>query len=222
MYKLALTLSTTPSRNLFRSALVTAIHSGYLDNFLVCSGFFHERSNSKGRFYASDAFVSAILPNQSEITVVGAYDPASAEFDDFVNKLSLGLKTTSGAGVTVNQRRSIKKYANRWHAKIFIARQNEVHRFAIIGSSNLTRNAFGTIASNNEADVLIWDDGHSDTQKLATTVLASTSESNSDVQLKMPEVIVFNHDEFDPRNSGNISMDKRLMKIWQDVLLATN
>lgn len=172
-------------------------------------------------FYASDAFVSAKLPDPSEVTVVGAYDPASTEFDDFVNNLSGGLKTKMGASVSVSQRRSVKKYANRWHAKIFIARQGNQHRFAVIGSSNLTRNAFDTSASNNEADVLIWDDAHSETQQLAATTLAPTLPTPNENELEPPEVLISNYDPDDNRNSSHDSMNDRLKKIWQEVITAT-
>lgn len=221
MFKLALVLSTIPSTNLFRTALVGAFHSGYLDNFLICSGFFHERVNSKGSFYASDAFVSAKLPDPSEVTVVGAYAPASAEFDEFCSNLSGALKTVKGASVPVSQRRSIKKYANHWHAKIFIAREGTQNRFAVVGSSNLTRSAFDSVASNNEADVLIWDDLHDKTHKLATSTLAGQRDPDQDA-MESPTIIVSNYDPDDHRNSAQGYMNDRLQELWQDVLSATS
>ena len=117
MYKTAIILSTIPSVNVFRAAISGAFSSGYLDHFLVCSGFFHERLNTRGPFYASAAFATAKLPAGSTVTVVGAYDPAATEFDDFVNNLRVSLPTATGKSVSVTARRSLKRYANRWHAK---------------------------------------------------------------------------------------------------------
>ena len=122
MYKLALVISTIPSSNTFRAALSGAFMSGHLNKFLICSGFFHERTNSKGPFYASDAFKGVTLQAGSTVTVVGAYEPSAHEFNDFVTNLSANL-AESGVPVLVDQRRSLKKYANRWHAKVFIACQ---------------------------------------------------------------------------------------------------
>lgn len=94
MYKTALILSTIPSFNVFRAALAGAFKAGHLNHFLVCSGFFHERLNSRGAFYASKAFDGTNLPTGSTVTVVGAYDPAATEFDAFVDALK-GPKRSS-------------------------------------------------------------------------------------------------------------------------------
>lgn len=220
MFKLALVLSTIPSTNLFRAALTGAFKSGYLDNFLICSGFFHERTNSRGAFYASDAFLKARLPDPSEVTVVGAYHSSSYEFDDFFLKLSNGLKTVTGARVPINQRRSIKKYSNHWHAKIFIAREGNQNRFAVVGSSNLTRSAFNSVASNNEADVLIWEESHHKTKELANSILADQKDPDREA-IDSPTILVSSYDQGDHRNSTQESMNDRLQKLWQDVLSAT-
>lgn len=171
MYKTALVLSTIPSFNVFRSALSGAFNAGHLNHFLICSGFFHERSNSRGPFYASDAFAGARLPAGSTVTVVGAYDPSSSEFDDFVAKLQMKLPALSGGSIAVEKRRSLRRYMNHWHAKIFIAREDNSYRFAVVGSSNLTRSAFDANASNNEADVIIWDDSHAPTRNVVNAAL---------------------------------------------------
>jgi hypothetical protein len=220
MYKTALILSTIPSFNVFRAALSGAIGSGYLDHFLICSGFFHERVNTRGSFYASDAFASAKLPPGSSVTVVGAYDPAATEFDDFVSKLQSGLPLASGTAVTVSKRRSLRRYANHWHAKIFIAREGNFHRLAVVGSSNLTRSAFDARASNNEADVLIWDDSHAPTRQLVNSALARPPDLLNDAA-STPAVIVSTYDPNDSRNTDSGTMDSRLKALWDDVLAAT-
>lgn len=219
MYKVALVLSTIPSYNVYRAALETAFRSGAYDQFLICSGFFHERVNTKGPFYASDAFATAALPAGSAVTIVGAYNPAETQFDDFVNKIRAGLNAAGGP-VTVTQRRSLKRYANHWHAKIFIAREGQTYRFAVVGSSNLTRSAFNSVASNNEADVLLWDDSHPPTQQIVNAALGRPIDGQ-DTEVSDPTVLVSNYDPSDPRNSIAGSLSDRLQNLWNDVLAAT-
>lgn len=44
-----------------------------------------------------------------------------------------------------------------WHAKVFIASSNGQPCFGIVGSSNITRNAFSVGKDfNNECDVFLW------------------------------------------------------------------
>lgn len=219
MQKTALILSTIPSFNVYRAALGKAFHSGKYNHFLICSGFFHQRINTRGTFYASDAFATAALPAGSTVTIVGAYNPAATEFDDFVSKVDTGLNAAGGP-VAVTKRRSLRKYANHWHAKIFIAREDCIHRFAVIGSSNLTRSAFNMVASNNEADVLLWDDSHTPTRQIVNAALdRPPDELNTDVL--GPSVIVSDYAPNDERNSHQGSLNDRLQNLWNDVLAAT-
>jgi hypothetical protein len=219
MYKIALVLSTIPSYNVYRAALEKAFRSGVYDHFLICSGFFHERVNTRGTFYASDAFSTAVLPAGSTVTVVGAYVPAATEFDDFVRKLDVGLNAAGGP-VVVTKRRSLKQYANHWHAKIFVAREGQAHRFAVVGSSNLTRSAFNLAASNNETDVILWDDSHPPTRQVIDAALGSPTDGQN-ANASNPTVIVSNYDRNDQRNREQDSLDARLKRLWNDVLAAT-
>jgi hypothetical protein len=221
MFKLAVVLSTMPSHNIFRRVIEGSFNSGYLTDFLICSGFFHERTNSRGAFYASNAFDSAKLPNSSEVTVVGAYDPASTEFDDFCQSLKSHLKTKTGASVPVHQRRALKKYANKWHAKIYIAKQQKDCRLAVIGSSNLTRSAFAPVASNNESDVIIWDDSHQKTRHFIDSILLEVPSPKDSLSEDGQTILVGNYNQSDRRNNDPGSMQDRLSKIWRDVMAAT-
>lgn len=220
MYKIAIIISTIPSFNVYRAALEKAFRSGHYNDFLICSGFFHERNNTKGSFYASDAFSSATLPNGSSVTVVGSYAPTSKEFDNFFNKLKAGLNSKGKPKVAVIQRRSHLQYANHWHAKIFIAREANNHRLAVVGSSNLTRSAFNLSASNNEADVLIWDDSHQPTKKIVEAALSRQQDAQTGNNSN-PSVFVSNYAPNDSRNSIQGSLNDRLKQLWDDVLAAT-
>jgi hypothetical protein len=220
MYKIALIISTIPSINVFRTVLEKSFHSGHYNHFLICSGFFQERHNSKGAFYASAAFDSATLPTGSSVTVVGAYAPNSKEFNGFTQKLSTGLNSAGKPTVIVNQRRSLKQYANHWHAKIYIARQDDEHRLAVVGSSNLTRSAFNFTASNNEADVLVWDDSHPATKKIVDEAFGE-QQGDPIGSPSRPVIVVSNYEPEDPRNSFKGPLNVRLKQLWNDVITAT-
>lgn len=220
MYKFAIVLSTIPSHNLFRQVVQQSFRSGYLTDFLICSGFFHERSNKRGSFFASDAFTGATVPNSSSVTVVGAYEPASKEFDVFCSKLASGVKRKNGSSLPLVQRRAVKKYANKWHSKLYLAKQYRKYRLAVIGSSNLTRSAFSPASSNNESDVIIWDDSHVKTKRLIDEVLLEGRSSAAQGSAGQT-ILLGNYDPADPRNSHQGQMQNRLDKIWKDVLFAT-
>jgi hypothetical protein len=220
VYKIAIIISTIPSFNVYRNTLEKAFNSGNYNHFLIGSGFFHHRNNSKGPFYASDAFSGATFPSSGSVTVVGAYNPGSQEFDMFVANLKTGLNVAGKPTVAVTQRRSQRKYANHWHAKIFIAREDQTHRLAVVGSSNLTRSAFDSAASNNEADVLIWDDSHLPTRQIVNTALARPEDVQGE-NLSNPAVVVSDYVPDDPRNSSQGSLNDRLGMLWEDVLAAT-
>lgn len=220
MYKIALVVSTIPSFNVYRAMLERVFCSGVYSDFLICSGFFHERLNSRGPFYASAAFTGATLAAGSTVTVVGAYDPASTEFDDFVVNLNSALNVKGKGPVVVTKRRSVRKYANHWHAKIFIAQERGICRFAVVGSSNLTRSAFNSSACNNEADVIIWDDAHANTRQLVNSTFDAPLDGQAQ-NLPRPAVIVSNYNANDSRNSSRGAMRQRLKQLWDDVLMAT-
>lgn len=60
------------------------------------------------------------------------------------------------AGVRIN---CFKKRGLKWHAKIFIAKTGGVPCAGIIGSPNITRNAFFVGRKfNNECDVFLWNE----------------------------------------------------------------
>lgn len=221
MYKVAIIISTVSARNLFRSAVISAYSAPHLTNFLICSGFFHERTNSKGPFYASDAFLRArtSFPIGSSITTVGAYNPSSVEYDAFVQALRTNLRNSAGRPLRVRQRYAVLKWRKKWHAKIFIAAEKRTPRFAIIGSSNLTRSAFAAIPENNESDVIIWDDAHVPTKVVmngAIESLQATPEGGG-----ANHIVIANYDPSDHRNSSRLPMEQRLAKLWRDIVSVT-
>lgn len=221
MYKIALLVSTISTTNLFRSAVLKAFSAPHHTNFLICSGFFHERTNGRGPFYASKAFAGArtTFPVGSSITTVGAYNPCCTEYLSFVSSLRGTMKNDRGSPLRVRARYAKRKWHNKWHAKIFIAAEKRVPRFAVIGSSNLTRAAFGPVPTNNESDVIIWDDSHAATRMVADSALAGLD--NLPTREGKPHIFIGNYDPADPRNTASTRMEQRLTELWKDVVTAT-
>ena len=146
---LAIVLRTSGSINVFRDAVVDALSSNHIDEALLCSGFFQE--NFKGSAYQASAelnLATACATSGVKLTTVGIHNntwkPSYKNFK--ANMLA------SGAAITC-----LYKPGMHWHAKVFIASSSGRPVFGIVGSSNITRNAFSTGGNyNNECDVFLW------------------------------------------------------------------
>jgi hypothetical protein len=137
--------------NRFRDLMISVINTGHGDNALLCSGFFQE--DFKGYGYKASRelnFANVIAKNNVELTTVGVYHYSwKPSYLNFKNNLV-------AAGVNIKA-----KYMQglNWHAKVFILSKGSDPIFGIIGSSNITRRAFGSIVDfNYECDTVIWPD----------------------------------------------------------------
>lgn len=147
---IAVVLRTNGSLNIFRDAIVSALGSKHLDEALLCSGFFQE--NFKSSAYQASAersLASVCAASGVALTTVGVHNTTwKASYQNFQNNMR-----NAGVNITCKY-----KSRTRWHAKIFIGSINGKPNFGIMGSSNITRNAFSTgVNFNNECDVFIWD-----------------------------------------------------------------
>ncbi|MFT9027295.1 phospholipase D family protein [Acetobacter indonesiensis] len=147
---ISIVLRTDGSRNIFRDAIISALGSKCLDEALLCSGFFQDNFK-KSAYKVSDerSLARVCAASGIALTTVGIHNstwkPAYKNFRDNMN----------AAGVSI---KCMYKNGMRWHAKVFIGSKNGNPIFGIVGSSNMTRNAFSTGAKfNNECDVFIWD-----------------------------------------------------------------
>lgn len=146
---ITIALRTLAAVNVFRDTIIDALSSGHADEALLCSGFFQE--NFKGSAYQATKeknLASACATSGIRLTTVGVHNyswqPSYRDFRD--NMLA------AGAAV-----KCLYKPGLRWHAKVFVASRNGSPILGIIGSSNITRNAFSTtLPFNNECDVFLW------------------------------------------------------------------
>ncbi len=227
MFKIAAILRTSQSPNVFRRAILSAFSGGIGNEYLLCSGFFQEKKYKVSSYYASDSFLANVPANPCKVTIttVGIYDPHAwgSQYDDFVAKLS-SIKCSCGSLLSVKKRK--RKGSNKWHAKVFIAKANGQPRLAIIGSSNITKNAFDEKKGwNRECDVIIWNSADAQANSLIREAISGEGVQPSQATApegQAPEAFVSSYDSEDPLNSRRGSIQSRLEVLWQDVIDASD
>gem|GEM_PF-4156382 len=123
---------------------------------VICSGYFQESYNGSSYSILNDGILSTILANPNhcniEYIIVGgkfnnATDPWKLSFNCFLSALK-------------SNRINFKAYINprgKWHAKISIGIEGNVPKTILLGSSNISRPAFGEPFAdfNYEADIFL-------------------------------------------------------------------
>ena len=146
---IAIVLRTSGAANIFRDALIDALSSNRTDEALLCSGFFQENFNGSAYQASAEKQLGAVCANSGvKLTTVGIHNYGwKQSYKNFrVNMLAAGANISC-----------LYKPGMRWHAKVFIASSSGVPSFGIVGSSNITRNAFSIGTQyNNECDVFLW------------------------------------------------------------------
>lgn len=143
-------LRTNATINLFRDAIITVLGSKKIDEALLCSGFFQDRFKGSSYEVSSEQALSTVCASSGvSLTTVGVHNsswrPAYINFRDNMRAQGAKIKCMYKGGM-------------RWHAKVFIGSSAGRPNIGIVGSSNMTRNAFSTsVPFNNECDVFIWD-----------------------------------------------------------------
>lgn len=206
MEKVAIFLRQSETINHFRTVILRSFEKDEFDQLHLCSGFFQER----GTFSASSdlAATPPAWPCLKKVTAVGVYNGMwKPDFDHFISGLGT-IKCPCGKPLSVEKRQT-KRY--HWHAKIFIASENGSPALGIIGSSNMTRNAFGVAGSwNYEADVVLWDTSNN----AANEVMSNIFE---DISNNFPQsVIVTTYNAEEPLN-GNLSLRDRLRFLRDEI-----
>lgn len=197
---LAIFLRKRITPNNFQELLINSINSGLGNEVLLCSGFFQENfRNGNYQVSTEGNFASVLAQNNISLTAIGVHNYRwLRSFRNFRDNLI-------AAGVNVTTKRT-KGF--QWHAKIYILKNNERPIFRIVGSSNMTRNAFGLSAPfNYEADVVLWLDEFEFLNNLIANAISELGEFNS-------EVIVA---DYDPEKNFGLSIEQRLRQLVSDV-----
>ncbi|AXJ05418.1 hypothetical protein CFN16_15200 [Pseudomonas fluorescens] len=96
-----------------------------------------------------------------------------------------------------------------WHAKVFLAKQGNVPLVGIVGSSNITRRAFGLDKDfNYECDVVFWDETVPEIDKAISLAIGDPGE--------VSDVIVTTYDENHPAN--RLPLQVRLLSLEAEIL----
>jgi phosphatidylserine/phosphatidylglycerophosphate/cardiolipin synthase-like enzyme len=201
--KIAIFLRKTWQINRFREVIISTFRCPLVSEMILCSGFFEERDY----FQASSDFRYNCNGGQNLkiLKLVGIYNYTW---------------TSSYAQFYCNVRNNnctccvrVEKYripGTHWHAKIMIGKENNGRPIvAIIGSSNITRRAFGIHRKFNfESDVIFWDDTIDDIRRFINNSLENRESRY--------EVIVSDYNQEDRRNYS-LSLDEKILKLERDI-----
>lgn len=181
------------NENWFRKLIVGTIDLGIGNQVILCSGFFQEKQAGRSFEISKEANLISILnKHKIELTTIGVHNNAWINsYKNFKDEL---LKN----GVKIIAKRSKKL---RWHSKVFIVKKDGNPLAAIIGSSNMTRNAFGlTSPFNYETDVFIWLDKYKSITNFVNNLLILNSDFAN-------ELIVA---DYDPEKNWGLTIETRL------------
>jgi len=176
--------------------LIGSMSLGVGNKALLCSGFFQELFKNHPYQASTEQNLSAVLVNHSiELTTIGIHNNCwMPSYKSFRNSLR-------SAGVNLRAMYTAKFH---WHAKVFILRHSNDPVLAIVGSSNITRNAFSdSDPFNYEADVIMWLD--------AIKPLTKFIERNvTEIRDEPHEVIIA---DYDPKKNNDLLIKDRLIRL---------
>ena len=151
-----ITLRNNNTRSYFRELLLKLINLPDTNKLVLSSGYIQEICYRNSYSILDDDLLLNIQnglvsnSNYRFVTIAGMFkNPRwQIQYNNFIHKLQINnINVTS-----INIRRK------NWHAKIAVKLRNNIPVAAIIGSSNLTKNAYGINFPNfnYECDVTMW------------------------------------------------------------------
>lgn len=195
---IAIVLRTEAARNVFRDTIIASLRSGFIDDALLCSGFFQEQfKDSDYRVSDEKGLAQVCSSSQVSLTTLGIHNYTwKKSYQNFRTNMM-----SAGANI-----RCLYKPGMKWHAKVFIGSWKGVPQIGIVGSSNMTRNAFSTGARwNHECDVFMWD-RKSPIARIASEMADSLGDQ---IMVRAPYI---------RRMNGGLEMSQMLSRIQAEVL----
>lgn len=186
--------------NRFRDLMINVLDTGQGDNALLCSGFFQENYHGYGYMASQEQnFAQVLTRHNINLITVGIYHPSWKQ--SYLNfKYNL-----AAAGVKITAK---YKLGLKWHAKVFILSKGQEPIFGIVGSSNITRRAFGSMIDfNYECDVIIWPDSEKDITKLIDDFLVGIDDFHE--VIRAPYIVEMNN---------GLTVQARLNEVKREIL----
>lgn len=202
MKRIAIFLRGSGAVSKFRRAILSTLRVDAVDEGLLCSGFFQDDL----KFSAGAEFdlVSHRRCSPLCLTTVGLY---SYSWKKQYSSLGKQLRTANPCPCFSVRQKRIPGMG--WHAKVFIAKITGTPVAGVIGSSNVTRRAFGEFAAfNRECDVVIWDET---VLKIDAAIEGAIGDPGD-----VSDVLVANYDERHRANRRSLS--DRLLALETEIL----
>ena len=165
------TLRRDGAESLFKKFMLDMLDAIQPEEILLCSGYFQENKpyddENGNKCYSSyqvttdsdynNLTICDVLSNTQQITLVGSKDDAQGYWGESYTSFYHNLRNSLG----VDRVKAYRDKLNHWHAKEMLMLSNHMVIAGIIGSSNLTRPAYGSNyppTYNIEADTYIYSD----------------------------------------------------------------
>ncbi|MBU4423060.1 MULTISPECIES: hypothetical protein [unclassified Acidovorax] len=173
-----------------------------VDEALLCSGFFQDDAK-----YSTGADFDLITYRSGtplKLTTLGLYAYTwKAQYSTFFSQIQ--AKNASPSFTAIQKRIP----SMGWHAKVFLAKAAGKPVVGIIGSSNVTRRAFGEVKDfNYECDVVMWDESISSVDAVVSAAIGEAGD--------VSDVIVTNYDE--SHRANRISLQQRLISLEAEIM----
>lgn len=202
MRRVAIFLRKTGSTNKFRRTVLGALRTDMVDEALLCSGFFQD--DAKYSTGADFDLISHRSCTPLRLTTLGFYSYSwKPQYATFFSQIK--AKNSCHCFSAVQKRIP----SMGWHAKVFLAKAAGRPVVGIVGSSNITRRAFGELCDfNYECDVVMWED----TIPAVDAVVNAAIGDPGDVS----DVIVTNYE--DNHRANRQSLPDRLLALEAEIL----
>lgn len=202
MQQIAIFLRNTGSVNKFRRAILNTLRTDCIDEALLCSGFFQDDGK-----YSTGADFDLIAHRKCsplKITTLGLYSYSwKAQYATFFSQLK--AKNSCPCFSAVQKRIP----SMGWHAKVFLAKSANAPMVGIVGSSNITRRAFGELSDfNYECDVVMWDEKVPEINSAIETAIGDVGD--------ISDVIVTTYD--DKHRANRMPLANRLLRLEEEIL----
>lgn len=206
MQKVAIFLRKDKAINRFRETILETLKLPFVNNALLCSGFFqHSKIYKSAEDFKKT--MNSRIGSPINLNILGIYAVYNWQqsYNYFINQ----LKQYNPYGYVNIQGKVVP--GQRWHAKIFIAKQDDIPVVAIIGSSNITSRAFGINRPfNYECDVIFWDANNSQVNKMMESIFPENERSD------FSDVIITNYDA--KHHTSKKSLNDKILDLEQEIL----